>query len=153
MTHTKFLWMVLTVAAVMFPVALYAHCEVPCGIYGDEARVATMAEHIQTIEKAMAQISKLETETPVNNNQIVRWVMTKEAHAEKIQHIVSQYFMTQRISLDAKGYGKKLGALHQILVYAMKCKQTTDPANVAACRGLLDEFRKLYFKDKEHTHE
>ena len=82
MTQMKYLWLILTLTAVLFPGTLFAHCEVPCGIYGDEARVATISEHIQTIEKVMAQISQLEKETPVNNNQIVRWVMTKEAHSD-----------------------------------------------------------------------
>ena len=138
------IWMAL-VAAALAPAAARAHCQVPCGIYGDEARVATMAEHIQTIEKAMAQISKLETETPVNNNQIVRWVMTKEAHAEKIQHIVSQYFMTQRVKPGEEKTAAMLEVLHKMLVIAMTCKQTTDLQQAKELRRLLEAFEMLYF--------
>jgi nickel superoxide dismutase len=145
MTHAKCLWMVLTLAAVLFPGALYAHCEVPCGIYGDEARVATISEHIQTIEKAMAQISELETKTPVNNNQLVRWVMTKEAHAEKIQHIVSQYFMTQRVKPGEEKTAAMLEVLHKMLVVAMTCKQSTDLQQATELRRLLEAFEMLYF--------
>jgi len=36
---------------------LWAHCEIPCGIYGDEARFAAIAEDLTTIEKAMTQIA------------------------------------------------------------------------------------------------
>ena len=67
------------------------------------------------------------------------------AHATKIQHIVSQYFMTQRIKLDAKSYSEKLSVLHKMLVYAMKCKQTTDLTHVATLRSMLKEFETLYF--------
>lgn len=28
----------------------YAHCEIPCGIYGDSLRISLMYEHIKTIE-------------------------------------------------------------------------------------------------------
>jgi nickel superoxide dismutase len=145
MTHMKFLWTVLTLAAILHPGSLYAHCEVPCGIYGDEARVATMSEHIQTIEKAMTRISQLETETPVNNNQIVRWVMTKEDHAEKIQHIVSQYFMTQRVKPGEEKTAAMLEVLHKMLVVAMTCKQTTDLQQITELRRLLVAFEMLYF--------
>jgi nickel superoxide dismutase len=145
MTHAKCLWMVLTLAAVLFPGTLYAHCEVPCGIYGDEARVTTISEHIQTIEKAMTQISELETKTPVNNNQLVRWVMTKEAHAEKIQHIVSQYFMTQRVKPGEEKTAAMLEVLHKMLVVAMTCKQSTDLQQATELRRLLEAFEMLYF--------
>ena len=63
---------------------------------------------------------------PGDCNQRVRWVMNKEYHAKELQHIVSQYFMTQRIKLDTEKYSQKLGVLHKMLVCAMKCKQTID---------------------------
>ena len=36
-----------------------AHCEVPCGIYDDEARIKEIHEHLDTIEKAMKKIKEL----------------------------------------------------------------------------------------------
>jgi nickel superoxide dismutase len=53
--------------------------------------------------------------------------------------------MTQRIALDSKDYAKKLGLLHQLLVYAMKCKQTTDLSYINNLRTTLKEFHDLYF--------
>jgi nickel superoxide dismutase len=125
--------------------AAAAHCEIPCGIYDDEARIAMLLEHVATIEKSMNQITAIEKEKEHNANQLVRWVMNKEKHADELQEIVSQYFMTQRIKLDAKEYDKKLALLHQMLVYAMKCKQTTDLAHTAKLTALIQEFKKLYF--------
>ncbi|MDL1976196.1 MAG: superoxide dismutase, Ni [Deltaproteobacteria bacterium] len=122
-----------------------AHCEIPCGIYDDEMRVMMIAEHITTIEKSMKQIVKLRGQKPENCNQRVRWVMNKEDHANELQHIVSQYFMTQRIKLDAENYAQKLSVLHKMLVYAMKCKQTTDLSHISKLRSLLEEFHDLYF--------
>ena len=111
-------------------VQAFAHCEIPCGIYDDEMRIKIINEHIVTVEKSMDQIIKLEKEEHHNSNQLVRWIMNKEHHAGEIQEIVTQYFMTQRIKLDTKNYEKKLGLLHQMLIYSMKCKQTTDLANL-----------------------
>jgi nickel superoxide dismutase len=112
-------------------------------------RTDMIAEHATTIEKAMGQIVELSGKTPLNQNQVVRWVTNKEHHATEVQHIVSQYFLTQRIKPDADQYGKKLEVLHQMLLAAMKCKQTTDTSNVKKLRSLLKEFEVLYFG---HTH-
>jgi len=136
--------------------AVFSHCEVPCGIYNDEMRFTMIAEHIQTIEKAMQQVYQLSDHSPQNMNQIVRWTMNKEKHAEEIQQIISQYFLTQRIKgpeakdkETAESYVKKLTLCHQILVYAMKCKQTTELDNVKMLTSTTDQFRKIYFADKK----
>jgi len=122
-----------------------AHCEIPCGIYDDSLRMKIIAEHLTTIEKSMKEIVELSRQAPVDYNQLVRWISNKEEHATKIQHIVSQYFMTQRIKLDAKNYSEKLAVLHKMLIYAMKCKQTTDLTHIATLRAVLKEFETLYF--------
>lgn len=139
---------------------LNAHCEVPCGIYGDSLRVALIKEHITTVEKAMIQINKLSGESEKNYNQIVRWVVNKEEHAEKIQEIVSQYFLHQRIKLtdptDEKAYSKyqkQLEQLHKLLVYSMKSKQSTDLKIIEKLKTTTDEFASLYFPKNHHHHK
>jgi len=122
-----------------------AHCEIPCGIYDDQLRADLIAEHATTIEKSMKKIVELSRQNPVNYNQLVRWVSNKEKHASEIQHLVTQYFMTQRLKPDAKKYSEKLAVLHKMLIYAMKSKQSTDVANVSTLRSLLKEFEILYF--------
>ncbi len=124
-----------------------AHCEIPCGIYDDKMRISMLEEHIRTIEKSMNMITELEKKS--NSNQLIRWVMNKEDHANQFQEIVSQYFLTQRIKADHGDYGAKLEVLHQMLVYAMKCKQTTDLANTEKLKELVTEFDKLYFAPHE----
>jgi len=135
-----------------------SHCQVPCGIYDDQMRFDMVSKHIATIEKSMNSILALEQETPVNYNQIVRWVNNKDYHADQIADIVSCYFLAQRIKpADKKNavalldYKNKLMILHEMLVYAMKAKQTTDLANVEKLRSLWNEFHELYF-GPEHEH-
>ena len=127
-----------------------AHCEIPCGIYDDQLRASLIAEHATTIEKSMKEITELSKQSPTNYNQLVRWISNKEKHANEVQHIVTQYFMTQRIKPDADKYLDKLSLLHKMLIYAMKCKQTTDVSNVNSLRSLLQDFEVLYFG---HTHK
>jgi len=104
-----------------------------------------IAEHITTVEKSMNQIRALSQRTPLNHNQMVRWVTNKEAHANEIQHIVTQYFMTQRIKPGQDKYTEKLEVLHQILLSAMKAKQTVDLGHIQSLRKLLKKFENLYF--------
>lgn len=134
----------------------YAHCEIPCGIYEDTLRIEMISEHITTIEKSMNQINALSVEGEKNYNQLVRWVVNKEEHAMKIQDIVSQYFLHQRIKVtdpaDVEAYAKytnQLALLHQLAVLSMKAKQTTDLAIIEQLRSTLAKFSKSYF----HTHE
>jgi nickel superoxide dismutase len=104
-----------------------------------------MAEHVITIEKSMKQIQKLEAGKAIDYNQLIRWVMNKENHANEFQEIVTQYFMTQRIKVETEDYAKKLIMLHKMLVYAMKCKQTTNLSHISTLRSFLKEFHNLYF--------
>jgi nickel superoxide dismutase len=130
---------------------VFSHCEIPCGIYGDTARLDTLAEHITTIEKSMKQTQALSEAGRKNYNQLVRWVANKEQHANAFTEIVTQYFLTQRIKpapkSDSAAYEKyvhKVTLLHQMMVTSMKCKQSTDLENVAKLRALLAEFRAAY---------
>ena len=68
-----------------------AHCEIPCGIYDDEARIGMLLEHVATIEKSMNQITTIEKNKDHNANQLVRWVMNKENQATELQEIEIRY--------------------------------------------------------------
>ncbi len=140
-------FLMLLVPLLMFLWAGYAaaHCQIPCGIYDDQMRVNMIDEDITTIEKSMQQITEIEKQSPVNYNQLVRWVLNKETHADKIQEVVTEYFMTQRIKPDSKNYTDKLTLLHKMLIQAMLCKQTTDLDHVKELRSLLKQFGDLYF--------
>lgn len=130
---------------------VYGHCEIPCGIYDDSLRVAMIKEHIGTIEKSMNKINTLSNEDDVNYNQLMRWVTNKEVHATKIQEIVSQYFLHQRIKLtdtesdNHKKYLNNLELLHKLLVYSMKAKQTTDLDVIDKLQKTVESFEESYF--------
>jgi len=154
MKKTQGILFFLVMIALLKP-AVFSHCEIPCGIYDDEMRFTMVEEHIKTIEKAMKEIEHLSGHQPPNFNQIVRWVTNKEKHADEIQHIISQYFLTQRVKLVEKEDDKAdkirmeyLSLCHEILVYAMKTKQTTDLSNVEKLKAAVKAFKDSYFKAK-----
>src|SRR6056297_3280687 len=156
---TKSIFLSIMFTAILFMTqakSSYAHCEIPCGIYGDSLRIEQIEEHIRTLEKSMNQINKLSEEGDKNYNQLVRWITNKEDHANKIQDIVSQYFLHQRIKpVDPENkeayekYVTHLSLLHEILVYAMNAKQTTDLQYIEKLRNTVDKFEDAYF----HSHE
>ena len=137
----------------------WTHCEMPCGIYNDAMRFDMLEEDIATIEKSMNTINELSAAGDKNYNQLVRWVVNKEDHCTKFMDIVWQYFLNQRVkpaSPDAgeayDDYIAQLTTMHEMLIYAMKCKQTTDPANVEKLKELVARSRELYFKEHGHEH-
>jgi len=155
----KMLLVVALLAVVGLSPVVYSHCQMPCGIYDDPARLAMIAENITTIEKAIKSIEELSAQPKPNMNQIVRWIDTKEEHANDNEHIISYYFMAQRITPAAKSdaaayekYIKQLTLLHEMLITSMKTKQSTDLTNVEKLRSLLAEFRTAYLGEKEQSH-
>ena len=158
-TGKKLVVLVALAALAILTSMVYSHCQIPCGIYGDEARFDMIAENITTIEKSMKQITELSKQDKPNMNQVVRWVQNKEKHADELSHIITYYFMAQRVKpVDkAKGdayqdYVNKLTLLHKMLFCSMKTKQTTDLPNVEKLRVLLAEFRVAYFEADNYKH-
>ena len=150
----KLLAATLLVSAVVLGSLAYSHCQIPCGIYDDEARFSELAEHITTIEKSMKEIVTLSADSKPDMNQVVRWVNNKDIHADELSEIVTYYFMAQRIKLPPTGdtkaqnaYVAKLSLLHEMLVHAMKTKQSIDQANVDKLRAALEKFHKAYTAD------
>ena len=135
------------------PTQLSAHCQVPCGIYDNNNVIGTMHTDFLTIEKASKEIVELSKDPSANAQQIVRWTVNKDSHCQDIQDKVLNYFLAQRIKLPEDGkateeYSKQIALCHAVIVTAMKCKQSTDAANVTKLQELLTEF-KAAFETKE----
>ncbi len=129
----------------------WAHCEVPCGIYDDHARIDQMLEDSTTIGKAVTQILELTGKTDAQSiNQLTRWINTKENHATKIQDTIAQYFLTQRVKPARQGtqafndYIMRLAQHHAVMIAAMKTKQTVDPQRVVALGEAIEAIAVYY---------
>ena len=132
-------------AALVSPKTADAHCQVPCGIYGDDTRFTMMLEDTATIAKAITQIGELAGTHDANgHNQLARWVSNKESHATNIQRTIADYFMAQRIKADDPKYGEKLMASHAVMVAAMKAKQSAEPTTAEALKKAIMAFRAVY---------
>ena len=128
-----------------------AHCQIPCGIYDDDARFAAMREDAVSIRKAMVEIAALQAAGTVESfNQATRWVIEKERSAADIQDIASAYFLTQRVKPAARrddghvSYVAQLEAFHAVLITAMKCTQQIDPKTADALDAAIDRAAASY---------
>lgn len=116
---------------------VYAHCDVPCGVYEtDTMRNAayTCKVMVQKI-KALGEISDVE-----HHNSFVRMVMTKEKHAETVKHEVrilwGDYFKPEHLETYPDLHQK----VWQIMKQASTVKQSVDED---AAGTLIDQVHEL----------
>ncbi|MBT4035415.1 MAG: superoxide dismutase [Deltaproteobacteria bacterium] len=141
---------VLLSAGFILPQSAQAHCQIPCGIYDDYARLLSMLEDTATIEKSVNMMIELTGKMDVQSqNQMVRWVMNKEDHAQRVIDTISDYYLTQRVKPSQKDYGERLKHHHAVILAAMKAKQNADLATVKKLKKSIDLLAKYY---PEHKH-
>jgi hypothetical protein len=128
------------------------HCQVPCGIFDDPAMINELKQSSLTIRKAIVQSNALHGQyidtTPLNANQFIRWVMTKEDHADKIISTISDYCLCQRVKRanfhTEVEYLNALKLHHVVMQAAMRAKQSMD---LVACEELelaIDDLAMMY---------
>ena len=142
----------LTIASCLTASSLSAHCQVPCGIYGDELKFGELEQHIETIAKSGKLVRELSAKDELSaqdHQQLVRWTNNKEAHAQKIIDEAANYFLAQRIKPGAEHYAEKVELLHHIIVFSMKSKQSVASEPVETLAKKLAAFKAIYL---DHTH-
>lgn len=122
-----------------------AHCQIPCGIYDDHARVQSLLEDAVTVEKSANLITELAGKSDAKSqNQIVRWVMNKENHAQSIISTISDYFLTQRVNPTQKDYADRLIKHHAVILAAMKAKQNSDVKYAQVLKEKIEALLSFY---------
>lgn len=133
--------------------SVVGHCEIPCGIYDDHAEIQRIRLDAETMRKASREIVALAENMDASSlNTVTRWVMVKEEHGERIQHMVAWYFLTQRVAppapsegLDAvQDYYRKLAGFHAVSRAAMAAAQSLDPAAADRLDAAIDVVAPWY---------
>ena len=139
------LTLILAGLSLVAPQPAAAHCQIPCGIYNDHARVDAMLEDAATVEKSARLIGELAAKTDAQSqNQLVRWVMNKENHAQKIIATISDYFLTQRVKPSQEDYVERLRKHHLVILAAMKAKQNADIKYAEALKQSIENLSPYY---------
>jgi nickel superoxide dismutase len=142
--------LLIALAVTILPWTAFAHCQIPCGIYDDYARVRSMLEDAVTIEKSIKLIGELSGKHDAQSqNQLVRWVMNKEKHAQNIISTISDYFLTQRVKPMQKDYVERLKKHHIVIIASMKAKQNIAMDHVTTLKSSIEALFPYY---PEHKH-
>jgi nickel superoxide dismutase len=142
--------LLIAAAGLAAPPFAGAHCQIPCGIYDDHARVQAMLEDAETVIKSARLINELAKKTDAQSqNQLVRWVMNKEQHAQKVIATICDYFLTQRVKPDQEDYAERLQKHHAVMLAAMNAKQHADVTYGEALRAAIEQLLPYY---PRHTH-
>lgn len=122
--------------------SVYAHCDIPCGIYDPH----TAQLGAQTVLKMVQKIKELD---PKDQNNFVRMVMIKEEHAElckkEILILWTDYFKAEHL--------EKFPSLHDLIWKTTKLcsdnKRTIDEAKAIALIKAVDEIAQIFAQTKK----
>jgi nickel superoxide dismutase len=137
------------------PTKVYAHCDIPCGIYDPhESQIASLTvirmDQLLSDLKAPAMDAKPEERTAYVS-QAARYTAIKELHAEKVKHevrvIYADYFTDDLVKANPQ--------VHTIVWKVMKCaskaRQSTTLAAAEELHACVQEFAELFWKTKGAT--
>lgn len=126
---------------------VYAHCDIPCGIY----EVDTMRHAAETCLKMTQKIAELDTkgEKSDDHANYIRMVMNKEKHAtlckEQIYILWSDYFKSE--------HTQKFPNLHDTMWQAAqqcsKVKQSITQAEAETLVGKVAAVAKMFEESKK----
>lgn len=132
------------------PETVHAHCDIPCGIYDPhEAIVAA-----QTCVRMTDLIAELPTKGLSDvemRNSFVRYIKTKEDHAEKAKHEVrviwGDYFKDEHLKV-----APELHALTwKIMKQGGKVRQSTDKQAALDLLESVNKFAEIFWKTKDKS--
>ena len=121
---------------------VYAHCDIPCGIY--DPYLAQMAAY------TVLRMTKLiqDAESKHDKAQFVRLVQVKEEHAELVKREVTiiwgDYFKEEN-SKDIPDLHEKVW---KILKLASKAKQEVNEQGAQDLLATVQEFAEIFWKSK-----
>lgn len=113
---------------------VYAHCDVPCGIYETDTMTHAAATCCRMVEKYQ-EIGEVDDESPESMNTAIRCVMTKEKHAQKCKDelylLWSDYFKPEHL--------EKFPDLHTTFWMAAKqCGKVKQTMSLEECDKLIE---------------
>lgn len=112
---------------------VFAHCDVPCGIYETDTMTHAAATCKRMVEKYL-EIGEVDDEDPESMNTAIRCVMIKEEHAQackdQLYLLWSDYFKPEHV--------EKFPNLHEQFWMATKqCGKVKQSMNIEECDTLI----------------
>jgi nickel superoxide dismutase len=113
---------------------VYAHCDVPCGLYETDSMMHAAATCLRMIEK-IEELGEIDDDNVEQMNNFFRMVMTKEEHAKKCKEqlytLWSDYFKPEHL--------EKFPDLHETFWMAAKqCGKVKQTVSKDECQKLIN---------------
>jgi nickel superoxide dismutase len=128
-------------------VTVYAHCDVPCGIY-DPHQAELAARTVARMVELIGQLPK-ESRTEADMQKFIRCVTVKEQHAEIVKHEIAviwgDYFKPEHLERYPDLHAK----VWNILKLASRNKQTVDAQAAADLEAAVKEFSDIFWATKK----
>lgn len=128
------------IACLIVGIDLSAHCQMPCGVYHDEIAYDQIDQYVETMHKAISELLVMKFDTPVEKNQYIRWVMSKERQSNDITNTIVSYFLQQKIKPGDEDTATKVLAAHKLLFLIVAIKQNVD---LKVLYEFIDEWNKF----------
>ena len=145
-------WMNRLLDAVVAPRPVYAHCDIPCGIYDPhEAQIAALT--VLRMDQLIGELAhpgpeaKLE-ERATYVSKMARFTAVKEQHSEKVKQeirvIWGDYFTPDHV----KQFPQAHEMVWKIMKAASKARQGTALADAQDLVNAVQEFAEMFWKTK-----
>ncbi len=138
--------------AVLPPEPVYAHCDIPCGIYDPhEAQIAalTVLRMDQLIGEAVMPPTDAKPEDRAAYvAKLARYALVKEQHAERVKHEVRVIWGDYITADHLKQVPQLPDLVTKILKQASKARQSTTLADAQELLKQVQEFAELFWQTK-----
>jgi len=138
--------------AVRPPTPVYAHCDIPCGIYDPhEAQIAALT--ILRMDQLVAELAAPAMDAKPEDraayvSKLARYTVVKEVHSERVKQEVriiwGDYFTPD--------HAKQFPNLHEltmkIMKQASKARQGTGLADAQQLLSLVQQFAEIFWQTK-----
>jgi nickel superoxide dismutase len=138
--------------AVVAPRAVYAHCDIPCGIYDPhEAQIAALT--VLRMDQLIAEVPPIVPEMKPEERtaavfKLARYTAVKELHAEKVKQeirvIWGDYFTPDIVKANPQAHDM----VWQIMKAASKARQGVVLADAQALVTAVQAFAEMFWKTK-----
>ncbi len=140
------------VDALVAPRTVYAHCDIPCGIYDPhEAQIAalTVLRMDQLIgELPMPAMDAKPEDRAAYASKLARYTAVKEQHSEKVKQEVRVIWGDYFTPDHAKQYPQAHEMVWKIMKQASKARQGIALADAQELVKQVQEFAELFWKTK-----
>lgn len=138
--------------AVVAPRAVYAHCDIPCGIYDPhEAQIAALT--VLRMDQLIAELPMPASDAKPEDraayvSKMSRYTAVKEQHSEKVKQEIRVIWGDYFTPDHAKQYPQAHEMVWKILKQASKARQGTALADAQELVKAVQEFAELFWKTK-----